>query len=352
MNAIFRIIPMALIAAAAQAGAQTAGDWPPYERAAQVSGLLRSCGSEQMAGVLKRWEEGFARRQPAIQFLDTLKGTQTAQAGLYCGTADLALMEREILPLEVYPLFRRRHYFPFEIAVATGSAAGSGHAFALAVLVNPANPLSKLTLKQLDGIFAAQRNGYIDKALVWHEAKDHTKADNLRTWGQLGLTGEWADKPIRPHGYPTTSWAENDACMGAAVFFREKVFGGGDKWNPDLVEHERGEEIAAAVAADPYAIGYTSLAYAAQGVKAVALAGAAQSDAVAATPASVASRAYPLTRSLYIYIDRDPKGPVDPKVKEFLRYILSRDGQQAIAEEGAYLPLTPAMAAAELAKLD
>src|SRR5262249_27689907 len=150
--------------------------------------------------------------------------------------------------------------------------------------------------------------------------------ENIRTWGELGLTGEWAKKPIDVYGYPATIYA---AFPGAMLFFRAKAFGGGDIWNPGLLEFDNGSDLIAALGKNRYGIGYTSLAYKTQLVKSIALVTA--DGIIDLSRDNVASRKYPLTRSVYIYIDRDPEKPVDPKVKEFLRYILSRQGQQPVA---------------------
>jgi phosphate transport system substrate-binding protein len=346
------IIWAVMIFTAACACAQNLNDLPQYKPEQKVSDIIRSWGSDEMAGLMKSWEKGFRKYQPDIQFSDTLKGTETAQAALYTSVADLALMSREILPLEWYPLFRRKHHFPLTITVATGSLDVPNKTFALAVLVNKDNPITKLTLKQLDGIFGEQRAGGWDEKLSWHSEVARSAAENIRTWGQLGLTGEWKDKPIHLYGYPITVWAPSVVAPGAVYFFRAKVFGGGATWNPDLLEFEKGEQIAEALSRDPYGIAYTCLGYKSPLLKPIALATTDGGSYIAPTKESVASRQYPLARSIYISIDRTPGEPVDPKVKEFLRYILSREGQRDVAQDGGYLPLTAEEVRAQLKKLE
>ncbi len=347
------ILTLALTGTAiTSAGAQNQALLPKYKPEQKESGTIRSWGNDDMATVMKYWEAGLRRYQPEILFADTLKGTETAQAALYTDVADLALMGREILPLEWYPLFRRKHHFPLEIMVATGSYDVANKTFALTVFVNKSNPIAKLTLKQLDGIFGEQRSGGWDNRIQWHSELGRTTQENVRTWGQLGLTGEWKDKPIHVYGYPNTIWAPSGVAPGAAYFFRGKVFGGADLWNPDLLEFEKGDQITEALSGDQYGIAYTCMCYKTPLVKPIALGQGDRGSYVQPTRQSVASREYPLTRSVYIYIDRTPGEPVDPKVKEFLRYVLSREGQQAVAKDGGYLPLTTEEVRKQLKKLD
>ncbi len=342
-------VGVVVISATCAAG-QKLTDLPQYKpeyKAAQCE-TIRSWGSSDMAGLMKAWEEGFRKYQPGIQFSDTLKGTETAQAALYTNVADLGLMDREILIIERHVMLRRTHHLPFEITVATGSFDVPNKSPALAVFVHKDNPLAKLTLKELDRIFGDQRTGAWDDKFRWHPELARGAAENIRTWGQLGLTGDWADKAIHVYGYPVTIYSP---FPGPMLFFRDIAFGGGDMWNPNLLEFDKGEEITAALSKDRYGIGYTSLAFRRPLVKAVALARNNQTY-VDLTKPSVASLNYPLSRSVYIYIDRAPENPVDPKVKEFLRYILSREGQEAVARDGGYLPLTAAVVREQLKKLE
>jgi len=331
--------------------AQSLADLPQYKPEQKIAECetIRSWGNVDMASLLKSWEEGFRKHHPGVRFADTLKGTETAQAALYTNVADLGLMDREILLLERHVMLRRTHHLPFEITVATGSYDIPNKTFALAVFVNKDNPISKLTLKQLDGIFGDQRTGAWDDKFRWHPELARTGDENIRTWGQIGLTGEWADKPIHVYGYPVTIYAP---FPGPMLFFRSKAFGGGDIWNPELLEFEKGEQLTEALSKDRYGIAYTSLAFKTPLVKPIALASAAGGSYFDLTKRNVVTREYPLTRSVYIYIDRDPEKPVDPKVKEFLRYILSRQGQQDVAKDGGYLPLTAEIVREQLKKLD
>lgn len=335
------------------AGAVEAQSLPqlvPYKPESQLVGpaILHSWGSTELAGLMRSWESGFERYQPEIRFADTLRGTETAQAALFTHVADMALMGRPILPLERHVMFRREHHLPLEIMVATGSFDAEDKTFALAILVNRDNPLSGLTLSQLDGMFGDQRTGAWDEEFIWHPEAARGAERNLRTWGQLGLTGEWADKPIHVYGYPVTIYSPTS---GPMLSFRKTVMQGGDIWNADLQEIPDGGKIAEAVSKDRYAIGYTCLCFQTTALKALAVGAADGSPPVRMTRNSVADHTYPLSRSVYIYIDRAPGEPVDPKLKEFLTYVLSSDGQDAVAHSGDYLPLTPELAREQLQKL-
>jgi phosphate transport system substrate-binding protein len=337
-----------LIAVAVEA--QSIPQLAPYKPETQLSSpeILRSWGSKEMAGLMRLWEADFERYQPNIRFADTLKGTETAQAALFTHVADMALMSRPILALERHVMFRREHHLPLEITVATGSLDAEDKTFALAILVNKENPVSGLSVSQLDGIFGDQRTGAWDEQFIWHPEAGREADRNLRTWGQLGLTGDWADKPIHVYGYPVTIYSPES---GPMLSFRKAVMQGADIWNPDLQEIPEGSKIAEAVGKDRYAIGYTCLCFQSAVSKVLAVAAADGSVPVNLTKTSVADRLYPLSRSIYIYIDRTPGEPVDPKLKQFLTYVLSREGQDAVARSDGYLPLTPELAHEQLQKI-
>ena len=326
--------------------AAPAAELPSYQPATQITDTLRSWGSNDMAGLLQAWQAEFRKFHPEVRFADKLKGTETAQAALYTEVADLALMDREILTLERHVLLRRKHTYPLAIAVATGSHAAAGRSPALAVFVHKDNPLAQLTMRQVDGIFGEQRSGAWDDKFRWHPELSRGPEGNIRTWGQLGLKGEWADKPIQVHGYPVTNYSP---LPGPMLFFRKQAFAGADMWNPNLLEYPRGDQITAALDQDRYGIAYASLSDQTPRIKPVALAAGNGTDFVALTRENVASRKYPLTRSVYISVE--PGRLADPKVWEFLCYVLSREGQQVVEREGGYLPLTPDEALIQRQKL-
>jgi phosphate transport system substrate-binding protein len=323
---------------------------PEYQPAKKLSGTIRVGGNDQMAALLKRWERGFEKYQPDVHFEEWLKGSGSGMYGLEMRTADIALMGRPINPYERYGVYERAWVYPVEIEVATGSFAVPHKSPAYAIFVNKDNPLAKLTVKQLDGIFGAERGGGW-KALTWDESVAHAKSDNLRTWGDLGLKDEWAAKPIHVYGPPNLG-------AGTITYFQSRVMGGGAIFNEDLREYADRRQMMAELERDPLGIAYAALGFRTAGVKPLAVAEAQSSTFVQLTRESVANRTYPLARPVYIYYTIDnakteiANPRVDPKVREFLRYVLSKQGQQAVAHEGVYLPLMAAVAGEQLQKID
>jgi phosphate transport system substrate-binding protein len=321
-----------------------------YRPRHKVSGVIRSRGSNQMATLMKRWESGFRKYHPEVYFADTLKGSASGIYGLEMRTADIALMGRPINPFERYGTYERAWVYPVEIEVATGSFSVPHKSPAYAVFVHKDNPLSKLTLKQLDAIFGAQRGGGW-KALTWDESAARTSAENIRNWGQLGLGGAWADKPIHVYGPPNLG-------AGTITYFQSRVMGGGAFWNEDLREYADRKQMIAELGNDPYGIGYAALDYRTSALKPIALGESPRGAFVLPDRNTVASRTYPLSRPVCIVYTIDNEKTeianprVDPKVKEFLLYILSRQGQSEVAREGVYLPLTPDVVRDQLSKID
>jgi phosphate transport system substrate-binding protein len=323
---------------------------PDYRPGQKVSGVIRSRGSDQMAELMKRWEADFRKYHPDIRFADTLKGSASGMYGLEMRTADIAVMGRPINPYERYGTYERAWVYPVEIEVATGSDSVPHKSPAYAIFVHKDNPIARLTLQQLDSVFGAERGGGW-KALTWDQRAARSKADNVRTWGQLGLQGAWAEQPIHVYGPPNLG-------AGTITYFQTRVMGGGATFNEDLREYADRKQMIADLAKDPYGIAYGALGYRSAGVKPLALAETSAGPFVELTRRSVADRTYPLARPVYIYytIDNekseiaDPR--VDPKVREFLRYILSRQGQQTVAQQGDYLALPAAVVNEQLKKLD
>jgi len=337
---------MVLVIAALAAlclGAQSSTFWPRYQAVEKVSGTIRSWGNDQMTTLMKSWQEGFHKHYPDVRFETKLLGTGTGMAGLYSSVADLALMGRESAASEVMAFEWVFKYKPLGIEVATGSLDTPGKTFAVAVFVHQDNPLSKLTLAQLDAIFGSEH------------LRGGRGAHNVRTWGELGVRGAWKDQPIHTYGY--------DFETNTGSFFKRAVFQGSDKWNCEIKEFadlkqpdgawlDAGQRILDALAQDRYGIAYSNLRYAHARVKPLALAAVDGGPFYEATKENLIERKYPLTRAASIYVNRAPGQPLDPKVKEFLRYILSREGQQVVAREGDFLPLSEAGVHEQLRKLD
>jgi phosphate transport system substrate-binding protein len=319
---------------------------PPYTPTQQVSGVIRNNGSA-LAGLLQAWEKGFQKHQPGIVFQDSLLSGDAAIGALEAGAADLAPNGREPVLTE-YLSFAEvfGNDGPFQVTVATGAYKALGRTWAPVIFVNKDNPLTHLTMDQLDRIFGAERTGGYS-GYKWVETPARPASENIRTWGQLGLTGDWADKPIQTYGYAPT---------GMSNFFELAVFHGGTKWNPNLRQYVETSAKQATLHAgttdqmmddlsrDRYGIAWAGLAHAEgkPGVKAIALGTAADGPFLLCNEETVRNRTYPLTRSIFIQLNRLTGTPIPPRLKEFLLYILSREGQQAVAAEGEYLPLTPA----------
>ena len=321
---------------------------PEYHPAQHVSGTVRVSGNDQMAALLQRWEKGFRRFHPDVRFESSLKGTASGIYGLEMRTADLALMGRAMNPFEYYGTYERSWVFPVQVEVATGSFATPDKSPAYAVFVHRDNPIAKLTVQQLDAIFGAQRGGGWN-GLSWDVTAARGPELNVRTWGQLGATGAWADKPIHVYAPPLEG-------AGAITYFQSRVMHGADLWNEDLREYADPALMIADLSNDPSGIAYASLDSAAAGVKALPLAETAAGPYVNPTRETVADRSYPLSRPVYAVFNIDNEkselAGVDPKLRELLRYVLSKQGQADVARAGGYLPLTAAAAAEQVKKLD
>jgi len=325
--------------AALSAGAQV-----PYEAKQPVSGTIRSWGHFGMTGLMDVWKDGFLKHHPEVVFEDHLVNTALGMPGLATGVADLGLIGREPYRVE---LIAYQHYhgrLPFVIEFGTGAYLGSS--FPPVIWVHRDNPITHLTFAQLDGIFAAQRNGgWSQDQMQWNPAAQRGQAGKISTWGELGLTGEWAHRRIQPIGFVAGPRS------GVAQFLGIKVFQGSQKWNEDLHEIwyetlpggrilDLNEVMVKTIAANPAAIGYGRPKAQTAMVKPVALSRSAHGPFVLASEATVADRRYPLARPVYIYANPGADGRLKPEVAEFLRYILSAEGQQAIREEGSYRALT------------
>lgn len=352
---------------------QTKGQRRAYTREFDLSGLPEYRPSPPMKGVIRQWgsnyladsplerylEEGFRKYHPEVRFEDNLSSTFIAMAGLYTRQADLAPMGRRPTWDELQAYQRVFGTAPVEIVMATGSFDVSGWTSALVPFVHKDNPLAKLTIAQLDGIFGAERDGGW-KGNDWDPSAARGPDKNIRTWGQLGLKGEWANKPIHVYGYNLNFHFPRD--------FADKVFGGGYKWNERMHEYSNalrpgggdfgklwgaGEQMLEALAKDKYGITYTLMTYRQQpGTRTVPLGRTNAGPYVMPTLETVQDRSYPLAREVYYYTNRPVGGKVDPLVAEYLRFVVSREGQALVMKDGKYLPMTPDMARAQLRELD
>lgn len=347
----------ALLLAAAPA-VRAADPLPDYRPETHVSGLIRNYGFG-LGGVLDKWEEAFRKYQPDVTFKDTLPTSDAAFPGLVTYQADLGFDGGEPAITEALSFWETRGYAASFVTIASGSFDTEGKSNGPVVFVSRDNPLTSLTMEQLDGIFGSARDGTLD-GFVWTPAGARGADKDIRTWGQLGFKGAWANKPIQTYGHGPS---------GTTRFFELKVLGNTDKWNPNYREYvETGSKQIATIdtaahlgarwmlgqelAHDRYGIGWSTMSQAKgiPGIKILAIAPRGGAAPVVPSQQSFADRTYPMTRSIYVYYDRKPGATIDPKLKEFLRFILSAEGQLLVSQAG-YLPLPAAVAATERAKL-
>ena len=296
---------------------------PPYVAQPTLAGTTTTTGSRPMAALMQAWTAAFQKLQPAIKILPTLS-TLVPEDRAAVG-ADIA----EVFELTTAPYVAKYGYAPFRVQVSMGTFDTTRHIQALGVYVHPDNPLRRLTVTQLDAIFSAERR--------------RGSAVEIVSWSQLGLNGEWADKPIHLYGRKK----DNEV----PFHFRDVVQLGGP-FKSGYQEPGAGlsADVIAAVAADRFGIGFCGFAYQNATIKRLALAGS-DGAVVEPTPAAVASGRYPLNRPLWLYVNRAPGQPLDPLAKAFLIFVLSKEGQALVAADN-YFPLPAAVAAAERAKTD
>jgi len=328
---------------------------PDYKPQQVVSGTIREWGSNYFAdsNLNDYWETEFHKSQPDVKFDVHMRTALEAAPALATGVADLAACR--LFTFSEEELYERAFdHEPLRILIATGSYDVPGWSPALAVVTNKDNPISQLTVQQLDGIFGAARSGGY-QGTTWHTEAARTAAQNIRTWGQLGLTGKWKNAPIHVYGLNLE--------YGMARDFQQMVFQGGDKWSESLQEYANyagpdgtlkiaAEQLTVDLSKDPYGIGYSGVMFLTPQTKTIALAEKPGAPSVPLTIETVQDRTYPLLLEVYFYLDRTPGKPVDPKLKEFLRFVLSKQGQEAIVKDGKYLPLTKAVVEEQLKKLE
>ena len=313
---------------------------PAYQPQTIEAGTIRSWGHVYLKKIMLSWEAHFREYHPEITFSDNLVSSAAATGALFTNTADLGILGREIRPMEVAGYNRVMKHKPFPLEVMTGSFANADKSVALGIFVNRANPIEHLTFAQLDEIFGSERL--------------RGEKTNIRTWGELGLTGEWADRPIQIYT------GELDAAPG--FYFSQVVMRGSLLWNdrlrhfddlarPDGTVYEAQQRIVDALAKDPAGIALSGAGVRNPEVRLVPVSAGDSGPYIAATPQSVQNRSYPLARSVWIYTNQATGHPLDPRVREFLRFIFSREGQQLVEAEGEYLPLTPELDAAQMKKL-
>lgn len=291
---------------------------PAYKAVSGISGNLNSIGSDTLNNLMTFWAEGFKKVYPNVNIQIEGKGSSTAPPALIEGTAQIGPMSRPMKGTEVDAFEAKYGYKPTPLRTSLDS---------LAVFVQKDNPVQGLTLIQVDGIFSKTQR---------------CKGANATTWGQVGLDGGWAGAPISLYG--------RNSASGTYGFFKEHALCNGDY--KDTVKEQPGSaSVVQGVSEDRNGAGYSGIGYATSGVRAVPLAAKQGEPYQAATYENVITGKYPLSRFLMTYINRAPGKPLDPLVKEFAKFVLSKEGQEIVIKDG-YYPLPASVIKEELAKLE
>ncbi len=289
-----------------------------YVKVQGVAGNLNSVGSDTLNNMMTFWAEGFRKKYPNVNIQIEGKGSSTAPPALIEGTSQLGPMSRAMKDKEIQAFETKFGYKPTQIGVALD---------ALAVFVNKDNPVSEMSMTQVDSVFSKTLKRGGSDAVVW---------------GDLGLTGEWSNKPLSLYG--------RNSASGTYGFFKEHSLKKGDF--KDTVKEQPGNaSVVLGVTEDKAGIGYSGMGYITSGVKALALSAKDGETAYAANYDNVLSGNYPLGRMLYVYVAKEPNKPMPALVKEFIKYVLSKEGQEVVVKDG-FLPLPAAVAKKQLALLD
>lgn len=291
---------------------------PDYSKASGVSGNVISVGSDTLANLMTLWAEEFKKNYPNVNIQIQAAGSSTAPPALTEGTSNLGPMSRQMKSEEVAAFEGKHGYKPTPIAVAID---------ALAVYVHKDNPIQGLTIAQVDAIFSATRK-------CGHNS-------DITTWGQVGLTGEWANRPIQIYGRNSVS--------GTYGYFKKHGLCKGDYKN-SVNEQPGSASVVQSVTKALGGVGYSGIGYKTSGVNAVPLTKEEGGEFIPATPEMAIAGKFPLSRFLYVYVNKAPNKDLDPIVAEFMKMVLSKIGQEVVLKDG-YVPLPASVVAKELDKL-
>ncbi len=291
---------------------------PSYKAVSGVSGNLSSVGSDTLNNLMTLWAETLNKFYPNVKIQIEGKGSSTAPPALIAGTAQLGPMSRSMKGTEIDAFEKKFGYKPTAIRTAVD---------ALAVFVNKDNPITCLTMEQVDAIFSkSRRYGY---------------KEDIKTWGQLGLSGDWAGRPISLFG--------RNSASGTYGFFKEHALKNGD-YKDEVKEQPGSASVVQGVTVDRYAIGYSGIGYSTAGVRPVPVAEKAGAACVEATADNAYAGKYPLSRFLFIYVNKAPGKPLDPLTREFAKLVLSKEGQEVVIKDG-FFPIPNSVAKDELGKI-
>jgi phosphate transport system substrate-binding protein len=311
-------LTLALLAAPALAQVGVDPAFTAYKSVSGVSGSLKSIGSDSLNNLMTLWSEGFRAQYPGVKIEIEGKGSSTAPPALIEGTAQFGPMSRPMKGAEIDAFEKKFGYKPSEFRVAVD---------ALAVFVHKDNPVECLTLPQVDAIFSKTRKG--------------GSAAEIRTWGEAGLTGAWATQPISLYG--------RNSASGTYGYFKEVALFDGD-YKDSVKEQPGSSTVVQGVASDRFGIGYSGVGYKTADVRAVPIAGTAGETCFDAIAENAYSGEYPISRFLYIYLNKAPNAALDPLRAEFVRFVYSKQGQEGVVKDG-YFPVPAAIAAEDRAKL-
>ncbi len=292
---------------------------PRYAKTSGVSGNLNSIGSDTMNNLMTYWAEEFKKYYPNVNVQIEGKGSSSAPPALIEGTAQFGPMSRAMKKEEIDKFEKKYGYKPTAVETAYDG---------LAVYVHKDNPIQGLTMQQIDAIFSKTRKGGAKSEIV--------------TWGQLGLQGEWKDRPISLYG--------RNSASGTYGFFKEHALFKGD-YKDQVKEQPGSASVVQGVGTDKYAIGYSGIGYSTTDVRSLPIAAKEGEPFVEPNYENVKSGVYPLSRFLYVYLAKEPSKELDQLRKEFVKFVLSYEGQQVVAKDG-YMPLTVDIVARQLKLLE
>jgi len=330
-------------------------DLPAYVPGPPLHGTVRLWGNDAVTnGMLgEYWTAAFRHYQPDLRLDFALKSSALALPGLIAGRADIGI-GRHAFFMELLGFERLYGHSPLEIVALNGGYDALGWNPGYVVVVNRDNPIGRISLAQLDGIFGAERNGgWV--GTTWHPEFSRGPEKNLRTWGQLGLKGRWQNEPI--HVYMM------NLEYNPTVDFSRIVLQGSGKWNETLRQYSQyarpdgtlslgAQELVRDIGRDPGGIGISCVSYVTPATKSLALAAQEGGPYLVPSLETFQDRSYPLHGECYFYLNRTPGRPLDPPVREFVRFVLSREGQAEVARDGKFLPLPAPTVREELRKLD
>lgn len=305
-------------AGTSQAQTEVDPNLPGYQKTSGISGNLSSVGSDTLANLMTLWAEEFKRQYPSVNVQIQAAGSSTAPPALTENTSNLGPMSRLMKDKEIEAFEKKFGYKPTPVAVAID---------ALAIFVHKDNPISGLTIAQTDAIFSSTRTC--------------GGPENIEVWGQLGLEGAWKNREIQIYGRNSVS--------GTYGYFKDNALCKGDFKNT-VNEQPGSASVVQSVSSSLNGVGYSGIGYTTSSVRSVPVARSEDSEYVAATPENAIQGAYPLSRLLYVYVNKEPNQPIPPVTLEFLKLVLSKQGQEVVVKDG-YIPLPAAVAERELSKL-